>query len=150
MKHNFLKSFFREDSQAFLFVFFFCHRVESGQVLLYSFRFVWHNLHSPFSPTFENLCLFINFKLNTFTTFVTLALTQSLLIVLVIVSFSFKMGLNRSIFTQTFLPNVVTNYQILSVTFIEYGQSVNKQVFSQMKLLREKWMRLMLTKDNDM
>ncbi len=49
----------------------------------------------------------------------------------------------------------VTHFQLLSLTFIEYGQNVNKHCISQIKLFWEKWagfmqpMWSMLTKDND-
>ncbi len=42
-------------------------------------------------------------------------------------------------FTEMFfLTNVVTHFQVLSVTFTEYGKNVNKCDISQIKLFWEK------------
>ncbi len=46
--------------------------------------------------------------------------------------------------TQTFFStNAVTHFQVLSVTFIEYGQNVNEHHISWIELFWEKWVGFM-------
>ncbi len=45
--------------------------------------------------------------------------------------------------TDILFTNVVTHFQLLSATFIKYGQNINKDDISEVKQFGEKWVRLM-------